>query len=264
MNIDNKKYRIYIDEVGNSDLKSSNLTDHRFLGLTGVIFELDYVKNTLNSELEKIKQEYFSRDPDEPIIFHRKELVYKKPPFSILHNKDLEEKFNADFLNLIKNLDFKIISVLMDKQEHTDKYKTWKYDPYHYCMEIIVERFFFFLKDKNAEGDLMFEGRGGKEDMRLKNSFSRIYERGTHYITNTDLAKYFTSKQLKIKPKQANISGLQIADLLAHPVRRYIFTEYLNMKEEKQTFGDDVIEVIKSKFHSYNGKVGGYGIKTLP
>lgn len=192
------KYRIYIDEVGNSDLNSSSLTDHRFLGLTGVIFELDYVKNILNQLLENIKQKYFSRDPDEPIIFHRKELVYKKHPFDVLKDKSTETQFNIDFLDLLRLLDFKIISVLMDKQEHTEKYRTWKYDPYHYCMEIIVERFFFFLKGKNAAGDLMFEGRGGKEDMRLKDSFNRIYDKGTHFITNADLAKYLTSKQLKI------------------------------------------------------------------
>jgi hypothetical protein len=33
------KYRIYIDEVGNPDLKSSEKEDHRCLCLTGVIFD---------------------------------------------------------------------------------------------------------------------------------------------------------------------------------------------------------------------------------
>ena len=34
------KYRIYIDEVGNPDLASSENPNHRFLSLTGVILEL--------------------------------------------------------------------------------------------------------------------------------------------------------------------------------------------------------------------------------
>lgn len=38
------KYRIYIDEVGNSDLESSDDPNHRFLSLTGVILELGYEK----------------------------------------------------------------------------------------------------------------------------------------------------------------------------------------------------------------------------
>ncbi len=62
----------------------------------------------------------------------------------------------------------------------------------------------------------------------------------------------------------ANIAGLQIADLLAHPARRFIFREYLKMAEEKQTFGDSVIEAIKNKFHSSNGVIQGFGVKLLP
>ena len=34
------KYRIYIDEVGNPDLESSENPNHQFLSLTGVIIEL--------------------------------------------------------------------------------------------------------------------------------------------------------------------------------------------------------------------------------
>gem|GEM_PF-2254388 len=41
------KYRIYIDEVGNSDLGSSDNPNHRFLSLTGIIFELEYIETTV-------------------------------------------------------------------------------------------------------------------------------------------------------------------------------------------------------------------------
>jgi len=143
----------------------------------------------LNPSLEAIKKKYFEQDPDESIIFHRKELVYKKPPFSLLKNKEIETAFNIEFIELINKLDFVIISILMDKKEHNEKYPTWKYNPYHYCMEIIVEQYFFFLKNKQAKGDLMFEGRGGKEDIRLKESFSPIFESGTHYITASAFAQ---------------------------------------------------------------------------
>ena len=50
-----KKYRIYIDEVGNNDLKSSDNPNHRYLSLTGVIFELEYAKNILRPTIENLK-----------------------------------------------------------------------------------------------------------------------------------------------------------------------------------------------------------------
>ena len=74
------KFRIYIDEVGNSDLKSSSDPNHRFLSLTGVNFDLKYVLEILNPEIEDLKKKYFDAHPDEALILHRKEIVNKKPP----------------------------------------------------------------------------------------------------------------------------------------------------------------------------------------
>ena len=69
------KYRIYIDEVGNPDLESSDNPNHRFLSLTGVIIELDYVRSVIHPEMEALKAKYFDYHPDEPIVFHRKEIL---------------------------------------------------------------------------------------------------------------------------------------------------------------------------------------------
>ena len=68
------KYRLYVDEVGNHHLGSSNIPAERFLSLTGVIIDLDYVKSTIHPQMESLKEKYFIYHPDEPIIFHRKEI----------------------------------------------------------------------------------------------------------------------------------------------------------------------------------------------
>lgn len=258
------KYRIYIDEVGNNDLKSSDNTNHRYLSLTGLIFNLNYVKDVVTPSLEKLKQKYFIYHPDEPVILHRKELVNKKYPFNSLKDKKVEEDFNSEFLNMLSNLEYVVISVLIDKMEHKVKYQTWKYDPYHYCMEIILERFFFFLDAVNSTGDVMVESRGGKEDMRLKKSYSRIFDNGTQFIETERLQKRLTSKELKVKPKMLNVSCLQLADLIAHPSRRFMFRKYGIDEGKAYAFGEKIIEVIENKY--YKGKTGieGYGIKLLP
>ena len=95
------KYRIYIDEVGNNDLKSSDNPNHRYLSLTGLIFNLNYVKDVVTPSLEKLKQKFFTYHPDEPVILHRKELVNKKYPFNSLKDKKIEEDFNSEFLNML-------------------------------------------------------------------------------------------------------------------------------------------------------------------
>ena len=68
------------------------------------------------------------------------------------------------------------MTVCLDKKTHKDTYTTWRYDPYHYCLAVLLERFVFFLKRMTAKGDAMAESRGGKADMRLKESFSRLWQ----------------------------------------------------------------------------------------
>ena len=66
------KYRMYVDECGNPDLKSSDNPIHRFLSLTGVIISLDYVREVLNPQIESLKTKYFGSHPDDPVILHRR------------------------------------------------------------------------------------------------------------------------------------------------------------------------------------------------
>ena len=75
------KYRMYVDEVGNPDLESSDNPNHRFLSLTGVIIKLDHVKDALYPEMEALKTKHFGSHPDDPVILHRKELVKPDPHF---------------------------------------------------------------------------------------------------------------------------------------------------------------------------------------
>lgn len=259
------KYRLYVDEVGNSDIKSSENIEHRYLSLTGVAFELDYVSKTLYPELEQIKNDFFNSHPDDPIIFHRKEILRKKPPFSVLQNEELLKKFNHTILEKLREWDYTVFSVIIDKKEHDERYSTWKYDPYHYCQEILIERFRLFLDVNNFTGDIMFESRGGKEDSRLKRSYRNIMESGTHNLSREDLELHYTSKEVKVKPKSANVSGLQIADLIAHPARRWFFKNLLNLDDGEATFADEVIRILVSdKFFKYKDKLLGYGVKKLP
>ncbi len=112
------KYRMYVDEVGNSDLGASQDPNHRYLSLTGVILELGYVEEVVFPAIEQLKRVYFSSHPDDPVILHRKELVNKKPPFECLLIPDTEQAFNRDLLALLQRLDYVVVTAVIDKLEH--------------------------------------------------------------------------------------------------------------------------------------------------
>lgn len=242
------KFRMYVDEVGNSDLESSDNPLHRFLSLTGVILELDYVKNTLFPQMEELKSIYFGSHPDEPIILHRKELVNAKFPFECLKDQQIRNKFDNNLLKLMLSWEYTVVTVCIDKKKHKEKYRIWRYDPYHYCLAVLLERFVLFLERRNNHGDVMAESRGGKEDRRLQDSFERIWKNGTEYITPERFQAVLTSKQLKVKPKSNNISGLQLADLIAHPSRNEILQEQKLLDGDIALFAKAMINILQCKY----------------
>jgi hypothetical protein len=255
------KYRIYIDEVGNPDLKISDNPNHRFLSLTGVILELGYVDKIFHPNLEALKRKYFVSHPDEPIIFHRKEMVNAKHPFEKLKDDSIRASFDEELIGFMSEWEYTVISVCLDKKKHKETYTTWRYDPYHYCLAVLLERFCFFLERGNCKGDVMAESRGGKEDRRLKDSFARIWEKGTDYVEPAKFQNCLTSKELKVKPKTNNIAGLQLADLLAHPSRNEILKEQGFMNWELGRFCLRVIGILRNKYDQVDDKI--YGKKFL-
>jgi hypothetical protein len=251
------KYRIYIDEVGNPDLESSDNPNHRFLSLTGIILELGYVESVIHPQMEALKARFFRSHPDEPVILHRKEMVNARPPFEGLRDDKIQKKFDQELLDLLDSWEYTIISVCLDKKRHKETYTTWRYDPYHYCLAVLLERFVFFLKRMNTKGDVMAESRGGKEDMRLKASFARLWENGTEYVAPGEFQEILTSKQLKVKPKANNISGLQLADILAYPSRNEILAEQGLLQRELSPYTLKVIQILRRKYDQREGRVFG-------
>lgn len=251
------KYRMYVDECGNPDLESSDNPIHRFLSLTGVIIDLDYVSNTLFDQIESLKSKYFGSHPDDPIILHRKEIVNAKYPFEVLRDNKIRKQFDTELLDFLKTWEYTVVTVCLDKQSHKETYQVWRYEPYHYCLALLLERYAIFLEQRQARGDVLAESRGGKEDRKLKDSFCRLWKDGTEYVTPERFQKILTSKQLKVKPKANNISGLQIADIIAHPSRTEILQENSKHDTLLAPFARKIVAILNGKYYQHKGKIFG-------
>jgi len=260
-------YRIYIDEVGNHDMAHADDPNQRFLSLTGVILESQHTLKVLQPEMNQIKREFFQFDPDEPVIFHRKELVNKRPPFHALRESQTEQEFNTALLMALARWEYHVVTVVIDKKEHRDRYQMWRHHPYHYCLQVLLERFVLFLHYRRHRGDVMVESRGGKEDRKLKDSYARLYRNGTDNIPPERWQARLTSCELKVKPKSANIAGLQLADIIAHPSRREVLIENQLVVNNRNTFGDQICAILRqSKYlrDRRTGRIEGFGKKLLP
>jgi len=259
------KYRMYVDEVGNSDLRASRDPNHRYLSLTGVVCELDYVVTHVFPAVEQLKRTHFGAHPDEPIILHRKEVMQRKPPFDKLKDPTVDAAFTGDLTSMFASLNYVVFTAVIDKLEYVERYKVWRYDPYHYCLAVIVERFVQWVERQNAVGDVMAESRGGGEDMRLKTAFTEMYRDGTEYVKPGIIQARLTSKELKVSPKAQNVAGLQLADLIAYPSYRATLCRRQGKPLPEDMNGTVATILEASKYdRSSSGRIEGWGRKWLP
>jgi len=238
-----KRYRLYIDESGDHTYTVLDSSSKRYLGIIGCFVESDYYRQKFQPDFEQLKQKYFPHSPDEPVILHRTEIIEKRSSFWRLRDFETEKNFNEDLLNFFKNTDYRVVMVIIDKKSHIERYKEAAFHPYHYCVAALLERYCGFLNIHNAIGDVLAERRGGREDMQLKEAYKRVYESGTTQRNPEFFQKVLTSKEIKIKAKSANIAGLQLADLLAHPSKNEVLFENERITEKEwksKKFGREI------------------------
>ena len=271
-------YRLYVDEVGHAGMKPSTTEAERYLSLIGVACHLDHVKTTIKPQMEELKRFFIYqapenaawKDPDEvlavanPIVFHRKELANKKYPFEALNDPLIREAFDAELLQRLKEWQYTVFSVVIDKDELQTRY-VYPSHPYHYALEVLLERYVRWLELQSAIGDVMAEARGGKEDKELKSHYQQLYQKGTIYVKSHKMAKYLSSGELKIKLKTENITGLQLAEFLVRPCY-YAALARKKGKAIPTNFGGQVEAVAeRSKYYrNERGVVAGFGRKWLP
>ena len=66
-----------------------------------------------------------------------------------------------------------------------------------------------------------------------------------------------TSRQLKVKPKTSNVSGLQFADILAHPSRAEMLEKEGLLGRELAPFSMKIISILQEKYDQHEGTVFG-------
>ena len=261
-----RRYRLYVDESGDHAYGQSHILPHRYLALCGVIVEFHEYRLRLQPELEALKQRHLPHSPDDPIVLHRKDILNARGPFKPLRDPARRMAFDQDLLAFLYQHDFAVIAVVIDKWWHWQHHGKLAWHPYHYCMDALLERYCGWLRHIGAVGDVMAESRGGREDRQLKNAFVRLCSMGTYYHPASFFASVLTSRQLKLKPKSANIAGLQIADILAHPLRGYVLQAFGINAFTLKGFGRAVVQAVQGKIlaNPNNGKREGFGLKKLP
>lgn len=260
-----ERYRLYLDESGDHVFNFLEKPSHRFLCLLGCWFRNPEYMN-FHARVEEFKRAHLPHHPDDPPILHREDIINRRGYFTHLQDTAKAQAFDDALLELIRAAQFRVVAVVIDKFALRQKHADAAAHPYHLAMGFMLQRYCGYLNHINRTGDIMAESRGGHEDRLLMDSYSRVHAQGVWMSNVTTFQHALTSKQLKVKNKSANIAGLQLADILGHPVRQAILREEGQVSEPPAPFASRLMPIVQSKYnhHLYSGKIEGYGKVFFP
>ncbi len=243
------KHYLFLDESGDHGLVSVD-PDFPVFVLCGVIIsEQSYL--SIGQTMEKIKKKFWG---EKKVIFHSRDIRKCEKEFQILFDQGIKKEFYSAINDLVASSNYTIIASAINKANHIKQYGKLASDVYEIALSFIVERSIFFLDDlpnKPHLLDVVIEQRGKREDARLHEHFQKLCSRGTGYVSPERIQTYCQS--IAFKSKTADVNGLQLADLIAYPIARYV----LDSKRANPAF-----DVLESKIYAKKGQ--RYGLKVFP
>lgn len=237
-----KTYTMYLDETGDPNLVKIN-PQYPVFALGGIIVEDGY-EPTLQADLDSLKLRVFG---GLSMVLHSTDVRKQRKAFNVLGDLALRELFYTEFNDFVLSANVTFISVLVEKDAHARSYKT-PYHPYHWLLELMLERFARFLGSQGATGRIIAESRGKKEDGELRAAFDALIQRGCEYVSAASL-KQLIHPTLDFELKSANRVGMQVCDMMLYPVAKAVMSNDPT---------NAAFHVVVQKMHPW------YGCRVLP
>lgn len=210
MRNDFSDYIVFADESGDHGIKTINPENPIFVLAFCIFRKTDYI-SIVKQAVAKFKIDFWGHDL---VVLHNHEIRKSKGEFSFLFNEELRRIFLHSLNEMIRTIPFSIAATAIDKRYlGSDSSST---NPYVLALGSCLQQTIEFLQEKGQRHlltHIIAESRGKPEDQDLGLAFEQFANQGLpdRYPLN-----------IRFAHKQTNSSGLQIADLVAHPISRHI------------------------------------------
>lgn len=240
-------YIVYADESGDHSLTSIDPQFPVFVLAFCVVRKSRYIDSIVPA-FQRLKFGFWGHDG---VVLHGHEIRKEQGDFRILRVPETRAAFLVQLSGVIETADFMIIAAVIDKERHVEKYSE-PADPYEIALVFRMERLQRYLINNGQAGrmtHIQVECRGKAEDAKLELEFRRICD-GKNVIGK------MSNLDLRFIDKKHNSTGLQLADLVAHPVGRHA----INPDQSNRAY-----DILKPKFRrGPAGRVEGFGLKIFP
>jgi len=241
------KYYFFVDESGNHGLKAVD-ADFPVFVLCGVIMSEE--QHTIFRErMYQLKIDFWK---NKEVIFHSRDIRRCEKEFQILLDLEIKARFYEQLNRIVAESEYTIISAVVKKDEYIKKYGRLG-NVYTISLSFLIERAIFFLdsKSKATTLEIIVEKRGKLEDNELLKHYNEVHSLGTGFVSPQRIRDYHS--RFRFMSKKENINGLQLADLVAHPIARHVIEpNRVNL----------AFNVLETKFYEDNGR--RYGLKLFP
>jgi hypothetical protein len=241
---------MFLDESGDHSLDKIDPQYPMFV-LAGCIFDFDYYSKVVEPEANKLKMKYFGRTD---VILRSYDIRKQKKDFSFLVDMKKRKAFYADLDVLMHSLDYTIITAAIEKNKLKNQYST-PGNPYYLCLQFILERSVMYLGRSGKKMIFRIESRQTHNDEKLAEVYEKFRNRDHQLFKKDEIQSKLVD--LSFNQKVQNIIGMQIADLVAYPIGRWV----LDKTKENKAF-----DIVEKKIHknSKNGQYLNYGLKIFP
>lgn len=224
-------YIVYVDESGDHSLTTINKEFPLFV-LTFCIFKKsDYTEQVVPA-FQRLKFKHFGHDM---VIMHEREIRKAEGAFAFLTDAVRRATFMDDINSLVQGAPFQIVAVLIRKAELAKRVSISD-NLYHFALRLGLEGVDGFLRERSQHElptHIVFEARGRKEDDELELEFRRICDGANR---RSECLPF----RIVLADKRINSTGLQLADLTARPIGRYV----LNSLQPNRAY-----EIIQQKLY---------------
>ena len=244
-----KKYYLFIDESGDHGLVTLDPDFPVFL-LCGLIMSEENYEQARQA-INVLKRKFWK---NKEVILHSRDIRKCNKEFQILFNDEIKQQFYLDLNTIIRDSKYRILASAINKAKYIKTYGKLSNDVYELALSFIIERAIFCLDEVvNTEKQLeiIIEKRGKKEDKKLEEHFQRLLSRGTGFVSSERLKE--VRIKIVFKDKKENSNGLQLTDLVAYPLARYVI---------EPNRANPAFDILSPKIYSKNGR--RYGLKRFP
>lgn len=234
-----------MDESGDHSLEAIN-PDYPLFVLAFCIMRTDDYAHRIVPALQTLKFDTFGHSMT---VLHSRDIRKQHGDFVFLRHPEKRSAFLSGISQTVSAAPFTLVVTAIDKERYSAQHRSPD-NPYHLSLRYCLERTHELLMSAGQEGrqtHIIAESRGKAEDADLSLAFLNIIQDNDHW------SHRFT---LRFAPKACNSSGLQLADLAAHPVGRHV----LKPEQPNKAF-----DIVKGKLMAREpGGYHGVGLKVLP